>query len=58
LKNIRISWIFVRTALLLNYFGQCAWIIGKDGLPNDPDSFEYKVTHIWSINQSRFFLRF
>jgi KUP system potassium uptake protein len=27
LKNIRISWTFVKTALLLNYFGQGAWII-------------------------------
>jgi KUP system potassium uptake protein len=27
LKNIRISWIFVKTSLLLNYFGQCAWLI-------------------------------
>jgi len=27
IKNIRISWIFVKTSLLLNYFGQGAWII-------------------------------
>lgn len=27
IKNIRISWIFVKTALLLNYFGQGAWMI-------------------------------
>ncbi len=26
-KNIQISWIFVKTALLLNYFGQGAWIL-------------------------------
>lgn len=25
-KNIRVSWVFVKTALLLNYFGQCAWV--------------------------------
>lgn len=25
--NIRVSWIFVKAALLLNYFGQCAWLI-------------------------------
>jgi KUP system potassium uptake protein len=31
IKNIRVSWIFVKTALLLNYFGQCAWIIEKNG---------------------------
>lgn len=26
-KNIRISWIFVKITLLLNYFGQGAWIL-------------------------------
>ncbi len=27
LKNIRVSWIFVKTALILNYLGQGAWIL-------------------------------
>ena len=27
LKNIRITWIYVKTALLLNYFGQGAWTL-------------------------------
>lgn len=27
IRNIRVSWIFVKTTLLLNYFGQGAWII-------------------------------
>jgi KUP system potassium uptake protein len=26
-NNIRVSWIFVKTALLLNYFGQGAWVM-------------------------------
>ena len=26
-QNIRVSWIFVKTALLLNYFGQGAWLM-------------------------------
>ncbi len=26
-KNIRVSWIFVKTALLLNYLGQAAWAL-------------------------------
>lgn len=26
-NNIRVSWIFVKTALLLNYFGQGAWLM-------------------------------
>lgn len=27
IKNIRISWIFVKASLLLNYFGQGAWLM-------------------------------
>jgi len=30
-ENIRISWIFVKTSLLLNYFGQGAWLIAHEG---------------------------
>ena len=28
-KNIRISWIFVKTALMVNYIGQAAWILNQ-----------------------------
>ncbi len=30
-QNIRISWIFVKTTLVLNYFGQGAWLIANEG---------------------------
>jgi KUP system potassium uptake protein len=30
-KNIRISWIFVKVALVLNYFGQAAYLIQHEG---------------------------
>ena len=30
-SNIRVSWMFVKTTLLLNYFGQGAWLIHHDG---------------------------
>jgi KUP system potassium uptake protein len=30
-KNIRVSWVFVKTALLLNYFGQGAWLLSQVG---------------------------
>ncbi|WP_317898453.1 KUP/HAK/KT family potassium transporter [Aurantibacillus circumpalustris] len=30
-KNIRASWAFVKTMLLLNYFGQGAWLIAQEG---------------------------
>jgi len=29
--NIRVSWIFVKTTLVLNYFGQGAWLLGHVG---------------------------
>jgi KUP system potassium uptake protein len=31
-KNIRISWIFVKIALVLNYFGQAAYLIHHEGV--------------------------
>jgi KUP system potassium uptake protein len=30
-ENIRVSWIFVKIMLLLNYFGQGAWLLSKKG---------------------------
>ncbi len=30
-KNIRISWIFVKIALVLNYFGQAAYLLNQQG---------------------------
>ena len=30
-KNIRVSWVFVKTMLILNYFGQGAWLIAHEG---------------------------
>ena len=39
-KNIRITWAFVKTMLLLNYFGQAAWLLEKEGaLLNDKNPF-------------------
>ncbi len=30
-SNIRVGWIFVLTCLLLNYFGQAAWLLNRTG---------------------------
>ncbi|MEZ0538173.1 KUP/HAK/KT family potassium transporter [Fibrella arboris] len=30
-KNIRVSWVFVKTCLLLNYFGQGVWLLHHAG---------------------------
>lgn len=47
-KNIRVSWIFVKTTLILNYFGQGAWVM----MHFDPAS---KVTPFFAI-MPRWFL--
>ena len=51
-KNIRISWIFVKIALLLNYFGQAAFLIKHEGetltslAPSNPNPF-YLIMPDW-----------
>ncbi len=48
-KNIRITWIFVKTALLLNYFGQGAWLMQKQGeLLGDRNPF-YMMMPQWFL---------
>ena len=37
--NIRVSWIFVKITLLLNYFGQGAWLMLNDGSGADVNPF-------------------
>lgn len=32
LKNIRVSWIYVKSALILNYLGQAAWIMNSQSV--------------------------
>ncbi|MBA3970544.1 MAG: KUP/HAK/KT family potassium transporter [Bacteroidetes bacterium] len=47
--NIRIMWIFVKTALVLNYFGQGAWLIAHQGeLLNDVSPF-YSIMPKWFL---------
>ncbi|AEV97045.1 potassium transporter Kup [Niastella koreensis] len=45
-RNIQVSWIFVKTTLLLNYFGQGAWVLlrGKPSL-NDLNPFYEIMPH-------------
>lgn len=39
LKNIRVSWIFVKTTLIINYLGQAAWIINSPNVTPDVNPF-------------------
>lgn len=49
LKNIRISWIFVKACLLCNYFGQGAWLLENDGTLLDGSNPFYMVMPKWFI---------
>jgi len=46
-RNIRVSWIFVKTALLLNYFGQSAWLLKHDGQNLDGMNPFYEIMPDW-----------
>ncbi|HEY1039775.1 MAG TPA: KUP/HAK/KT family potassium transporter [Bacteroidia bacterium] len=49
-KNIRAAWIFVKTALVLNYMGQGAWLLTLQGkqLPPDVNPF-YAIMPEWFV---------
>jgi KUP system potassium uptake protein len=46
--NIRITWVFVKTTLLLNYFGQGAWLIKHEGEKLDVNPF-YSIMPEWFL---------
>ena len=48
IRNIRISWIFVKISLLLNYFGQGAWLINHPVPVNDLNPF-YSIMPTWFL---------
>lgn len=48
-KNIRISWVFVKTTLLLNYFGQGAWVINSVGKSNSDINPFYALMPEWFL---------
>ena len=46
--NIRVSWIFVKVCLLLNYFGQGAWLMSHKGAVIDTQIF-FAVMPDWFV---------
>ena len=48
LRNIRISWIFVKISLLLNYFGQGAWLMNHPQPTPDLNPF-YSIMPSWFL---------
>lgn len=47
-QNIRVSWIFVKICLLLNYFGQAAWLLHHDGMALEENPF-YGIMPEWFL---------
>jgi len=48
-QNIRVSWIFVKTCLLLNYFGQGAWLLSKQGTRLGEINPFYSIIPSWFL---------
>ncbi len=48
-KNIRVSWIFVKVCLLLNYFGQGAWLLQQQGQVLDGRNPFFSMMPIWFL---------
>lgn len=49
IKNIRISWIFVKLTLILNYLGQGAWILKQSTIDNNLGNPFYAIMPEWFI---------
>ena len=48
-SNIRISWTFVKTALLLNYLGQGAWLLARQGQQLDGKNPFFALMPEWFL---------
>ncbi|MDR0547421.1 MAG: KUP/HAK/KT family potassium transporter [Dysgonamonadaceae bacterium] len=48
-KNVRITWIFVKTCLIINYLGQAAWLLHQGNpLLNDRNPF-FEILPSWFL---------
>lgn len=48
-KNVRISWVFVKTCLVLNYFGQGAWLLNENGNHLNGQNPFYSLMPSWFL---------
>ncbi|WP_313672071.1 KUP/HAK/KT family potassium transporter [Sphingobacterium multivorum] len=48
-NNIRISWIYVKITLILNYFGQGAWLLTQEGRVLGGENPFYSIMPDWFI---------
>jgi KUP system potassium uptake protein len=51
-KNIQISWVYVKTCLILNYLGQAVWLLQHNGQALDLNLLNpfYKIMPEWFLN--------
>lgn len=47
--NIRITWIFVKIALIVNYMGQAAWVLNHAGPTLDGRNPFYEIMPVWFL---------
>lgn len=47
-ENIRVSWVLVKITLVINYFGQAAWILGQHGTLGAKNPF-YAMMPPWFL---------
>lgn len=47
--NIRISWVFVKSMLILNYLGQTAWLVAQDGKTLNGANPFYSIMPQWFL---------
>jgi KUP system potassium uptake protein len=48
-KNVRVSWIFVKSMLILNYMGQGAWLLQHDGMKLNGENPFYGIMPQWFL---------
>jgi KUP system potassium uptake protein len=48
-QNIQVSWMFVKTALVINYMGQGAWLLAHMGQPIDGLNPFYELMPHWFL---------
>jgi KUP system potassium uptake protein len=49
LKNIKVSWIFVKITLILNYLGQGAWVLSHAGEISGTTNPFYAIMPLWFL---------
>jgi len=47
-QNIQVSWIFVKTCLVITYLGQAAWLLHHEGMPLEVNPF-YGMMPDWFL---------